>query len=243
MDKGHVVAYDPGSRLGRGFSLRGLIPRRRLLPVPAAAWRRLINAKVKGSAVVRKIPVLIEDQSVPPVLSNTQPFLSFHWGYWQSLDYFFESKGRVQEELARWLELPPAPRDECAVHVRRGDYVSDSGAAAVMGVLPLSYYAQAIEHMKSIGYKDFVVYSDDRPWVVEHLQVMDPAIRVADTSDTEDFLHMASSKALVTANSSFSWWAGFLVESRGGDVLSPKAWFADPQMDSSRLIPETWMTL
>lgn len=170
--------------------------------------------------------------------------LTFHWGYWQSLDYFFDVKKDVYKELIEWLDLPVRDKPtECAIHVRRGDYVSDSGAAAVMGVLPLSYYVRSIGHMKSLGYSKFVVYSDERAWVSEHLLPLDSALRLADTDEAEDFSNMARSGALITANSSFSWWAGFLVESAGGKVVAPQAWFADPGMHSSRVVPDSWTAL
>lgn len=243
IDKGHLVAYDPGNRLGRGYALRGLIPSGRLLPLPALVWRKLFSAETGRPRTGGRSSLVSEDQFSAPVIKDVESSISFHWGYWQSLDYFVESKLRVQEQLVAWLDLPSSPRDECAVHVRRGDYVSDAGAAAVMGVLPLGYYRGAIQQMKLKGYKQFVVYSDDRPWALENLQGLDGSVRVADSSESDDFWHMASSRALITANSSFSWWAGFIVDSRGGDVLAPKDWFADRRMDSSRLIPDSWMSL
>lgn len=240
--KGFSVLYDPGNRLGRGFALSGLIPRRRIFPLPAFFWRKLVRSRPGVEAASRILRA--ENQLLSPNLTTQQSALTFYWGYWQSLDYFCDAKHEIYKKLIAWLDLPVRDKvTECAIHVRRGDYVSDSGAAAVMGVLPLSYYVRSVRHMKSLGYKSFVVYSDERSWVRENLLPLDPTLRLADTDESDDFSNMARSGALITANSSFSWWAGFLVENAGGSVVAPRVWFADAGMNSSRIIPDAWTAL
>lgn len=241
---GHSVIYDPGNRLGRGFALRDLIPRRQLLPLPALFWRQIVKLVPSGPRFFRAM-LLLEDQrepSVAPIAASAG--FRFHWGYWQSSDYFQTVREEVFDSLVHWLNVDVRENlSECAIHVRRGDYVSDIGAASVMGTLPLNYYCRAIKRMKSVGYSKFVVYSDDRDWVKENLLPMDSSIEIAETDAAEDFAQMARSGALITANSSFSWWAAFLVSSLGGEVIAPREWFADSTMDSTRLIPDTWISL
>lgn len=242
--RGHFVFYDPGQKLGRGYALRSLIPKRQVLPIPAAFWRRVSEPRSIAARLI-KGSLRFEDQSRPPESVPTKfPVINFHWGYWQSLDYFHATKAHVNEKLRVWLDLPSQIRPiECAVHVRRGDYVSDPKAAAVMGTLSVDYYKQAIQLMKQKGYTEFVVYSDDKEWAIENIVSLDPLARIATTNESSDFLQMANSAALVTANSSFSWWAAFIVSEAGGDVVSPKTWFADPAMDSARLVPDRWLRL
>jgi hypothetical protein len=39
---------------------------------------------------------------------------------------------------------------------------------------------------------------------------------------------MSFAKSLVTSNSTFSWWAGFLATTRGGEVVAPSPWTRTP---------------
>lgn len=241
--RGHVVLYDPGTRLGRGFALEGLIPRAAKLPLPAALWRRIRRL---NSSVLKKLGVSVnlEDQRKPPFLGLVHRGLMFHWGYWQSDDYFRGSRDEITSSLTKWLDIEVGDRhNECAVHVRRGDYVSDPDAAAVMGILPLGYYRSAIDYMKTQGFREFVVYSDDRGWVEANLLPLDDSIRVAASDPCQDFENMAKSSALITANSSYSWWAGYIASASGSSVVAPKRWFADTTLDSSRIAPKSWTTL
>jgi len=241
--KGHVVVYDPGSRLGRGFALDGLIPATARLPLPAAFWRRI--ALLDSSWPRRcKLLVNIEDQQKTPSHFSASSGVLLHWGYWQSADYFSSVQEKVAHSLTRWLNIDPNDRySECAIHVRRGDYVSDPAAATIMGTLPLSYYRSAIEQMKDRGFSHFVVYSDDRGWVEDNLVPLDENIRVAASDPEQDFVNMAKSSGLITANSSYSWWAGFIASFFGATVIAPRRWFADTTLDSSRIAPQSWTTL
>jgi len=238
---GHFVLYDRGDGLGRGFALEGLIPKSRLIHLPTVAWRKI--AGIGSTSILRNRSFLkVEDQSLPPDLENRDTrFVSLHWGYWQSMDYFSQSKDNVFEKVVRWLAVAlDGAAETCAIHVRRGDYVSDPSAAAVMGTLSLSYYKRAILLMKQRGFADFVVYSDDRTWAIANILPLDDAIRIAETADDEDFNRMAGSGGLITANSSFSWWAAFVVSMSGGQVVAPRDWFADSTLNSSRIVPNTW---
>ncbi|MDQ0031442.1 alpha-1,2-fucosyltransferase [Arthrobacter bambusae] len=242
--EGHLVLYDRGNQLGRGFALRGLIPNSKLVSLPSFFWRK-VGASDSMSFLRKNGFVRIEEQELPPRRIDASPRLvNLHWGYWQSMDYFFEAKDSVFRDIEQWVGRADEPPGEtCAIHVRRGDYVSDPKAAAVMGALPLSYYKRAIKRMEQNGYTNFVVYSDDRRWATENVLPLGANIRIAHTRDSEDFVRMSTSAALITANSSFSWWAAFLVSMSGGDVIAPSAWFAEPTLDSSRLVPDTWASM
>lgn len=241
-ERGTRVYFDRGNGLGRGFELDGLIQSNRLISLPTRVlWRLGREDRFKRLEKARLI--FREDQSKPPQdFPEELGTLSFHWGYWQSLDYFEPVADKVAKDLLNWL--PPGPQtlnEECALHVRRGDYVSDEAAAKTLGVLPLEYYSKAIEYMRSVGHTKFTVYTDDPDWARMHILTLDTDMQLStETSALGDFLAMSRSGGLITANSSFSWWAGFLVSFLGGNIVAPEPWFSDPLIDSSRLVPPLW---
>ena len=56
---------------------------------------------------------------------------------------------------------------------------------------------------------------------------------------------MAACRARVIANSSFSWWGGWLGGSvaPGRPVIAPRRWFADPSLSADGLLLPEWTVL
>jgi hypothetical protein len=63
------------------------------------------------------------------------------------------------------------------------------------------------------------------------------------TNPYEVVLVLSRVDALVTANSSFSWWAGYLGKRKGHVVIAPRPWFTQADMDTRDLLPPDWLTL
>ena len=86
------------------------------------------------------------------------------------------------------------------------------------------YYDRA---MAMFPGEKFVVYSDDPEWCKEKWKD-NPNVQVMEKgNEIEDFNLLASSKDLIIANSSFSWWAAYLCPNETKKVIAPKQWFAD----------------
>ena len=109
--------------------------------------------------------------------------------------------------------------DAIAVHIRRRDY-------GHMGVCKNSYYLAAIEHLRAnFPAAELFVFSDE-PNYAQHL-LRSAGLRfelVASGSDLGDFYLMSLCRHFVIANSSFSWWAAYFGEARGGLVCCPREW-------------------
>ena len=59
-----------------------------------------------------------------------------------------------------------------------------------------------------------------------------------------ELLMMASCQDVVIANSSFSWWGGYLNQLPGRRVVAPAQWFKQEQFpEAARLYPATWLIL
>lgn len=127
-------------------------------------------------------------------------------GYFQSEEYF---RG-VKQEIAKALGFPYAPLDTVAVHVRRGDYLLYPDQ---FPVLPDDYYKAAVRQMLALNFNNFKVYSDDIPYCRKMFErITDPewikwGFRVEYSTNKDplsDMREIFNSKAIITANSTFS---------------------------------------
>jgi hypothetical protein len=134
-----------------------------------------------------------------------------------------------------------------AIHVRRGDYLSNPDAAVRHGVLGGDYYARALAHLEADGPRTRVWFGDDPEWIRANLAGEGDLICPADaaTSDGGEIALMAACASRVIANSSFSWWAGWLGRPSTAEhpVIAPQIWFADGHSDASDLVPAAWLRL
>jgi hypothetical protein len=55
-----------------------------------------------------------------------------------------------------------------------------------------------------------------------------------------DLTLMAACRHFLIANSSLSWWAGWLGERSGKKVIAPARWFLAKDKDTRDLLPESW---
>ena len=177
-------------------------------------------------------------------------------GYWQSEKYFKDIASILCKEFSP--RKPLSARTEIlretmqragsvAIHIRRGDYVTNSQTNQMHGVLSLDYYREAMDYIASRHDKVmFYLFSDDVAWLRENfpestqLHIVEPA----DSSRSyEDMILMSSCNHNIIANSSFSWWAAWLNGHTDKIVIAPQKWFNKADMDTSDLIPENWIRL
>ena len=174
-------------------------------------------------------------------------------GYWQSEKYFSSMEKDLRKDLqftspaeGRNAELLSKIRSENAVsmHVRRGDMVHVKEAADFHGVCPPEYYDAALNILrKQFADLQLYIFSDDPAWVSSNLKFTEPTTLVdwnQGKSSFEDLRLMSACKHHIIANSSFSWWGAWLNPSLAKMVIAPKAWFRDPAINTSDLIPSTW---
>ena len=175
-------------------------------------------------------------------------------GFWQSERYFKQITSFLQQELS--LKAPSAALRKSssilsgstvAVHVRRGDYVTNPAAASFHGTCSQEYYRAAVAVIQQ-RYADsqFLVFSDDPAWCRDYLDLGQPFRLAADLglSDSAEELVLISCCAhQIIANSSFSWWGAWLNPSPRKLVIAPCRWFTDPAVATGDLVPETWVRL
>lgn len=177
-------------------------------------------------------------------------------GYWQSERYFAHIAPLVRDELrvrvapsianAATLERIRAGTS-VAVHVRRGDYVTNAKARRTHGGCPPDYYTAACRFVvERTRRPSFFVFSDDPEWVRANLS-FPGAVEYVDHNGPrdahEDLRLMAACQHHVIANSTFSWWGAWLGHSKTQIVVAPQRWFATRTRRTADLFPTQWVLL
>ena len=161
-------------------------------------------------------------------------------GYFQSPLYFkqylpdiralFAPSGSVLRKLSLKYEELLAEKDRVVVvHARRGDYLSSPWTIAYHGPLPTEYYADSMKKMNTyIERPIYVLCSDDNMFWVDNIalfpELMIHTFHILNDEDDVDTMALLSQfHNFIMANSTFSWWATVLANTR--HVIAPKAWY------------------
>ena len=209
---------------------------------------RRSRVEIVREAFPARVPVWPE----APVDDAGTPYLI---GYWQSERYFAPIADTIRREVrvnaapegrnARLLD-EIAASDAVAIHVRRGDYVSNPAATAYHGLCGLDYYRAAIRRLAgSVPRPHCFVFSDDLDWVRANLDTGHPTTFVGHNTDTpwEDLRLMAACRHFIVANSSFSWWGAWLGEWPGKQVIAPARWFQADHGGEGEIVPAGWLRM
>lgn len=159
-------------------------------------------------------------------------------GYWQNEEYFKAIRGTLINEFTLKKSMSFDAKNyisniynsqSVSLHVRRSDYVSNIHTNKVHGICKINYYKKAINYVsKNISNPVFYIFSDDLCWCKENFNFLRNKVFVFDTkSAVEDFELLKSCKHNIIANSSFSWWAGWLNTNTDKIVICPRNWFND----------------
>ena len=179
----------------------------------------------------------------------------FLLGYWQSEKYFAWNRRRLLQDITLLEPLTPdtpwlkhmQASTSVALHIRRGDYVSNAAAAAIHGLCDLRYYASAVALLRQrLSDLEVFVFSDDLQWARDHLKLGVPTHfvqNVGTNTGMQDLDLMTHCKHHVIANSSFSWWGAWRCIAQEQQVIAPRRWFQDTGVDTSDVIPARWQLL
>ncbi len=212
-----------------------------------SAWRAKLKLRQRATYLREGVTNVFD----PAVLrAGPETYLR---GYWQTEKYFLDAReqlvrdfaprgGSAPGDLMRAIEALPS----VAVHVRRGDYLTDPRARASLGACSLDYYARAGAHLRqALGEPAFFVFSDDIAWAKANLTLPGPTTFVSrpEIADADELLLMSRCRHQVVANSSFSWWGAWLNQNPSRLVIAPRQWFRRVESNSPDLVPESWTRL
>jgi hypothetical protein len=212
----------------------------------------LIDIISKNHKLVYKEPHLSFDKNYASL-----PNGSYLKGYWQSEKYFENNKLNILNDLriitdqsSQNVEISKqiASNVSVSLHIRRGDYVSNSEYNATHGTCSLSYYKTAVSYLlKNIG-KNFTIFafSDDPEWVYSNLK-LPVDIRFVNNNSSEysyeDLRLMSECNHNIIANSSFSWWGAWLNTNNNKIVIAPSKWYANQYIKNNDIIPANWIKI
>lgn len=173
-------------------------------------------------------------------------------GYYQSEQYFEKYKDDLRRqfipnyssEAAYDAALAEIERCEAvAVHVRRGDFLSvQNDPNPNHYLLGEQYYHNALEHIyEHLENPTFFWFSDDIDWVIHHFGEKENFRFVSlhtKHADIDELMLMKNCRHIITANSTFSWWASWLNENRDALHICPAKRYGNLHM-----IPKNWIKI
>ena len=184
------------------------------------------------------------------VTDSSFSFLSngYYDGYWQNVGAygcFLSISYDVHIDFP--LISQNCESSSLVIHVRGGDYFSSPNHI----VLSFQYYLNAISIMlsKKSEIENIVLVTDD---VLHGKKLIDRIcqsyskmnVSIVCESVLEDFALLANSDYLIIANSTFSFWAALLGNSKKEIVIYPSNWFKDVEKNKNwreTNIKETWI--
>jgi len=183
--------------------------------------------------------------------ASYQQEIEHWWAYRKHLWTMFQPRAQLAQAVrSRRRQLGDDPGHRTAVHVRRGDYLR---YPTVHPACPVAYYDRAMTlAIRQRPDTTFWIFSDDVAWCRDHLPVKrailvgsaQPGRSAAEGEtplvDAVDLFVMAGCDAHVIANSSYSWWAGFL--SGHGRAWYPEIWYGHdhPKALPHEMLPPKW---
>jgi hypothetical protein len=165
---------------------------------------------------------------------------AYYNGYFFNLKYYDDIRSLLLKEftlrdkirLPRHLGYILKNDNTIGVHIRRGDFLRVNRDISEKG-----YYKKALGYITNKVYNPtYLVFSDDIEWVKYNMHFGEKTVYVSDMGfrDYEELMIMKHCRHNIIANSTFSYWAGYLNINPGKIVVCPKGW-------KTETIPIDWV--
>lgn len=180
-------------------------------------------------------------------------------GYFQNEKYFKIYESTIRKDFTfsndlqgqnKVLAEQMQSEQSVAVHIRRGDYISNQHALSNFVTCDKAYYDNAIAYIKSqVENPVFYIFTEDFEWVKDNISFADSVVHYVDWNRGDDsyidMQLMSLCKHNVIANSSFSWWAAWLNANLEKIVLAPAKWFQDDWKNNllDDFYPQGWIKI
>jgi len=216
----------------------------------------IYNIFNKISPLGFSLPVIREDKFKfrNEILNLKKPV--FLDGYWQNENYFKNYRSEILNLIS--LEYNENKKfkyyfskihysNSICMHIRRGDYISNSQAAKVHGIIEKEFYYQSLNRLSNVVDNPVIfIFSDDLDWVKRNLS-FDYETMIVDLNQPDrpelDLILMSYCKNFIIANSSFSWWAAWLSIYQNKKIVAPKIWFLDNLLNMNMKLPKDWIRI
>lgn len=180
------------------------------------------------------------DKFQEDVLRNYNKNLFIKAGFWQNERYFIAISDIIKKDYTFKKNYSDIFQDtiiknnSVAIHLRRGDYLSEYYSGRYHDLTSSYYYIEAIKYM-SDKIKDpyFYIFSDDLKWCKQQFSNIKNIVFIENTEGAAHELYLISlCKHQIIANSTFGWWGAWLNNNEKKIVICPKKWFVNDWEDS-----------
>jgi hypothetical protein len=176
-------------------------------------------------------------------------------GTWQNEKYFLPIESILREEFFfpdfkeernKVIGRKIKSEKSVAIHVRKGDYLSQKGMKTYSQI-SRDYYLKALQIIKNRhGDTQAFIFTDDVDWATTNLYGLEN-VTFVDWNHNEqafcDMQLMALCDHFVTSNSTFSWWSAWLGSNDQSTVITPKEWFVRNDLKSKDIHPGFWIQI
>lgn len=191
---------------------------------------------------------------------------SYFEGYFQNLAYFddifevirneFTLKNKMDAKNEKLREQILGTKDSVFIHIRRGDYLNIS---EFLQLDYTNYYNNAIKIIKDkVSNPTIFIFSNGIEWCKKHIfTIIDKNLTsnmefvFIDNNDENNAVYemeiMRACKNGIIANSTFSQWAGHLINFENKVIVAPSKFFTTDTMKHnnqkylSKVYPHSWM--
>jgi len=153
-------------------------------------------------------------------------------GYFQSEQYFPQMREELLEEFTLTQPMQPANQalydqiqleETVCIGIRLGDYQKNQ----LHDVCTAEYYTKAVMKMRELYPKcKFVLFSNDIPQAKILLDLPEDTFCETGIGSPPEILKvMSACNHFIISNSTFHWWAQYLCQRPGKNVIAPDRWF------------------
>ena len=221
--------------------------------IPAARWwHNRVPPILPGAS---KYIFMERSFAYDPRIRDIQPGTTV-LGIFQSWRYFEDCGPEIRYRMSRLTKPSDWYLEMCekiqpgagniGLHVRRGDYTLPE-QQKIQGLTRRAYYEKSLSYLRRMGLDGPVHLATDSPEMVgKEFAGMGDFLPIDPPPGAHPFevvLVLSRMDGLVIANSSFSWWAGFIGERPERVVIAPRPWFTQTDIDTRDLLPPDWLTL
>jgi hypothetical protein len=165
------------------------------------------------------------------VKNNSKKVSYGYFQHWKYVDMVWGTFGIELENTLKNVTLPKSLSEfvskSLVIHIRQGDYVKLQSS---FGVLASTYYENLLKvYANQFVGRSIIVVTDDIMGAKETLLniKVDVFYGPKELGSWETLKLMSVAPMLITANSTLSWWGGFIASKAGAAVYMPNPWFKD----------------
>ena len=166
------------------------------------------------------------------IIKNPTAYILNITGYRQNYKYFKSYDHEIRrflqfdkKKVKSVLDKLPVLKGEClGLHIRRGDYVNSEWYY----VCDKGYFKRGVSYYPKTP---IVIFTDDKKWCKENFSFPNSIISPFDNV-IDDFIGLTMCSKKVISNSSFSWWACYLGDTK--HVVAPSPWVRNSDREHSK---------